>query len=203
MPALIHYPYGMELMTAFILCVAGYMSGSVLFAPLVCRLLNAPPPHLYGSHNPGTTNVYRIAGPGPALLTLVGDAFKGWLPVMLAVQLNTSPLTQAAVALCAIMGHMVPLFSRFRGGKGVATTAGAGLAMAAATTLTLALVWLLLFRRFRIASLASIGAAIAAPFISYWLNPESVVVFIAIAVALLARHHDNIRRLFQGHEHSF
>ncbi len=191
----------MEFVTAFILCLAGYLSGSILFAPLACRLLNAPPPHLYGSRNPGTTNVYRIAGPGPALLTLAGDAFKGWLPVMLAAQLSTAPLIQAAVALCAIMGHMVPLFSRFRGGKGVATAAGAGLAMAAASTLSLALVWLILFRRFRIASLASIGAAIAAPFISYWLNPESVLVFIAIAIALLVRHHDNIHRLFQGSEH--
>lgn len=176
------------------------MSGSVLYAPLVCRMLNAPPPHLYGSHNPGATNVYRIAGPGPALLTLCADALKGWLPVTLAQMLETSPTTQAATGLFAITGHILPLFSRFSGGKGIATTLGAGLALAAITILCAALIWLLVFRRSQIASLASITAAVSAPVLSIWFNPAQLELFVIIMLVLLIRHRDNLVRLAQGRE---
>lgn len=190
----------MELLFALLLCVFGYLSGSILFAPLVCRLLNAPPPHLYGSHNPGAANVYRIAGPGPAMLTLLGDALKGWAPVTLAQHLDATPATQAAVALAAIAGHMLPAFSRFRGGKGVATTLGTGLALAGTTILAMALIWLLVFQRWRIASLASIIAAGSGPPLALWLNPPHAGVFLIIALVLLVRHRDNLVRLAQGSE---
>ncbi|PAU77067.1 acyl-phosphate glycerol 3-phosphate acyltransferase [Halovibrio salipaludis] len=190
----------MELLFALLLCALGYLSGSILFAPLVCQLLNAPPPHLYGSRNPGATNVYRIAGPGPAGLTLLGDALKGWAPVTLAQYLDVSPATQAAVALAAIAGHMLPAFSRFRGGKGVATTLGTGLALAAGTILTMALIWLLVFRQWRIASLASIVAAGSGPVFAFLLNPPHTGVFLVIALVLFVRHRDNLVRLAQGSE---
>ncbi|XOZ33210.1 glycerol-3-phosphate 1-O-acyltransferase PlsY [Halomonadaceae bacterium KBTZ08] len=190
----------MELLFALLLCALGYLSGSILFAPLVCRLLNAPPPHLYGSRNPGATNVYRIAGPGPAMLTLLGDALKGWAPVTLAVYLEATPATQAAVALAAIGGHMLPALSRFRGGKGVATTLGTGLALAAGTILAMALIWLLVFRRWRIASLASIIAAGSGPPLALWFNPEHAALFLMITLVLLVRHRDNLIRLAQGKE---
>ncbi|MGM0449906.1 MAG: glycerol-3-phosphate 1-O-acyltransferase PlsY [Pseudomonadota bacterium] len=190
----------MELLFALLLCVFGYLSGSILFAPLVCRLLNAPPPHLYGSHNPGAANVYRIAGPGPAILTLLGDALKGWAPVTLAQHLDATPATQAAVALAAIAGHMLPAFSRFRGGKGVATTLGTGLALAGTTILAMALIWLVVFRRWHIASLASIIAAGSGPLLALWLNPPHAGVFLIIALVLLVRHRDNLVRLAQGSE---
>jgi glycerol-3-phosphate acyltransferase PlsY len=191
----------MELLFALLLCALGYLSGSILFAPLVCQLLNAPPPHLYGSRNPGATNVYRIAGPGPAGLTLLGDALKGWAPVTLAQYLDVSPATQAAVALAAIAGHMLPAFSRFRGGKGVATTLGTGLALAAGTILAMALIWLLVFRQWRIASLASIIAAGSGPVIAFLLNPPHTGLFLIIALVLFVRHRDNLVRLAQGSEH--
>ena len=190
----------MELLFALLLCALGYLSGSILFAPLVCQLLNAPPPHLYGSRNPGATNVYRIAGPGPAMLTLLGDALKGWAPVTLAQYLDVPPATQAAVALAAIAGHMLPAFSRFRGGKGVATTLGTGLALAAGTILVMALIWLLVFRRWHIASLASIIAAGSGPLLALWLNPPHAGLFLIIALVLLVRHRDNLVRLAQGSE---
>ena len=193
----------MDLLIALLLCALGYLSGSVLYAPLVCQLLNAPPPHLYGSRNPGATNVYRIAGPGPALLTLIADALKAWVPVTLAQMLDASPTTQAAVGLCAIAGHMLPLFSDFQGGKGIATTLGAGLGLAATTILISALIWLVLFRRYRVASLASVISAIAAPVISLWFNPEQFTLFVVISLVLLVRHRDNLVRLRQGREHSF
>lgn len=193
----------MDLLIALLLCALGYLSGSVLYAPLVCRILNAPPPQLYGSRNPGATNVYRIAGPGPALLTLLADALKAWLPVTLAQVLDASPTTQAAVGLCAIAGHMLPLFSDFQGGKGVASTLGAGLALAATTILITALIWLLVFRRFRVASLATVISAIAAPLVSLWFNPAQFMLFVVISLVLLVRHRDNLVRLRQGREHSF
>lgn len=193
----------MDLLIALLLCALGYLSGSVLYAPLVCKLLNAPPPHLYGSRNPGATNVYRIAGPGPAVLTLIADALKAWLPVTLAQMLDASPTTQAAVGLFAIAGHMLPLFSDFQGGKGIATTLGAGLGLAATTIMISALIWLLLFRRFRVASLASVISAVAAPVISLWFNPEQFTLFVIIMLVLLVRHRDNLVRLRQGREHSF
>ncbi len=193
----------MEMLQTLILCLLGYLSGSVLFAPLACQLLNAPPPHLYGSRNPGATNVYRIAGPGPALLTLLGDAFKGWLPVALAQALGSSTTVQAVVALCAITGHMLPLFSRFRGGKGVATTLGAGLALAPGTIMVLVLVWLVVLKRYRIVALASLAAAAAGPLAALWLNPETFGVFLIIMLILLVRHRDNLVRLAEGREFPF
>lgn len=193
----------METVLTILLCLFGYLSGSVLFAPLVCQLLNAPPPHLYGSRNPGATNVYRIAGPGPALLTLAGDAFKGWLPVAVAHWAGASPAILAIVALCAIAGHMLPLFSRFRGGKGVATTLGAGVALAPATILVLVIIWLLVMKRYRIVAVASLAAAVAGPIVSFWLNPETVGVFLIIMLILLVRHRDNLVRLAEGRETPF
>ena len=191
----------MELLVALLLCALGYLGGSVLFAPLVCQLLNAPPPHLYGSRNPGATNVYRIAGPGPAALTLLGDALKGWAPVTLAQYLDASPASQTAVALAAIAGHMLPAFSRFRGGKGVATTFGTGLALAAGTIVVMALIWLLVFQRWRTASLASVITAASGPLIAAWLNPAHTGLFLIITLVLLVRHRDNLIRLTQGSEH--
>ncbi|TVP55183.1 MAG: glycerol-3-phosphate 1-O-acyltransferase [Halomonadaceae bacterium] len=191
----------MEFLLFALLCLGGYLAGSVMFANWVCLLLNAPPPHLYGSRNPGTTNVYRISGPGPALLTLTGDALKGYLPVLLAQWLGAPPLVQALVALFAILGHMLPLFSGFRGGKGVATTLGAGLALAPATILVMALIWLLVARHTRIGSVASIATVIASPLVAWWLNPQQTFVFMIIAALILISHRENLIRLAQGREH--
>lgn len=190
----------MSLLLYVLLCLLGYLAGSMMFAYAVCRLLNAPPPHLYGSRNPGTTNVYRISGPGPALLTLLGDALKGFLPVMLAQWLQAPPLVQALVALCAILGHMLPLFAGFRGGKGVATTLGTGLALAPATILVMALVWLIIVRRSHIASLASVVTVLLSPLLAWWLDPEHVLVFMVITALILISHRENLIRLARGTE---
>lgn len=190
----------MEFLLYALLCLLSYLAGSVMFAHWVCLLLNAPPPHLYGSRNPGTTNVYRISGPGPALLTFIGDALKGTLPVLLAQWLGAPPVVQALVALCAILGHLLPLFSGFRGGKGVATTLGAGLALAPATILLMAVIWLVVARRTRISSVASIVTVLASPLLAWWLNPEQVLVFMVIAALILISHRDNLIRLAQGRE---
>ena len=103
-----------------------------MFAPIVCRLWSLPNPRAQGSGNPGATNVYRIGGWLPAGLTLLLDAAKGALPVYAAAAYGLGIIPQAFIGLCAITGHMLPVFARFQGGKGVATALGAGVALAPA-----------------------------------------------------------------------
>ena len=153
-----------------LLCASAYLAGSVLFAVVVCRYWRLPDPRALGSGNPGATNVYRVGGWQPAALTLALDAFKGWLPVWLAQLADLSILVQAIVALCAVTGHMIPAFFRFKGGKGVATALGAGLALAPLTTLIMAAIWLVIMWRWRISALASLAAIISGPVISALLE---------------------------------
>ena len=183
-----------------LLCASAYLAGSVLFAVVVCRYWRLPDPRALGSGNPGATNVYRVGGWQPAALTLVLDAFKGWLPVWLAQLADLSILVQAIVALCAVTGHMIPAFFRFKGGKGVATALGAGLALAPLTTLIMAGIWLVIMWRWRISALASLVAIISGPVISALLEPETLPLFGLLALLIVVRHRNNLIRLAQGRE---
>lgn len=186
-----------------LLCILAYLGGSALFALPVSKLWHLPDPRALGSGNPGATNVYRNGGWLPALLTLVLDAAKGWLPVWLAHQAQLSILAQAMVALCAVTGHMIPLYYRFKGGKGVATALGAGLALAPVTTLILAAIWALVVWRWRIPALASIIAIVCGPIISAFIEPETLPLFGLLAILIVVRHRNNLIRLAQGREAKF
>lgn len=190
----------MEPLLLVLLCFLAYVVGSVLFAIPVCRLWHLPDPRAQGSSNPGATNVYRIGGWLPAIVTLVLDAAKGWLPVWLAIQFDLSLLTQAMVALCAVTGHMVPLFYRFQGGKGVATALGAGLALAPVTTLVLAAVWCVAMWRWRISALASVLAVVSGPLVSAVIEPATLPLFGLLAILIVVRHRNNLIRLAQNRE---
>ena len=110
--------------------LVSYLIGSISFAVLVSRAFGLPDPHTYGSGNPGATNVLRAGKKAAAVLTLLGDAFKGWFAVMLVQQhLIAEPLAAGAAAVAVVLGHMVPVFHGFRGGKGVATSLGVLLAL--------------------------------------------------------------------------
>ncbi|OEY66506.1 glycerol-3-phosphate 1-O-acyltransferase PlsY [Marinobacter sp. X15-166B] len=183
-----------------LLCTLAYLLGSVLFALPVSRLWRLPDPRAQGSGNPGASNVYRTGGWAPALLTLALDAAKGWLPVWLAVTFGLPVLSQAMVALCAVTGHMIPLFLRFQGGKGVATALGAGLALAPATTALLAIIWGLTLWRWRISALASIVASVSGPLISALIEPDTLTLFGLLAILIVVRHRNNLIRLAQGRE---
>ncbi len=183
-----------------LLCTLAYLCGSVLFALPVCRLWQLPDPRALGSGNPGATNVYRVGGWQPAAATLALDAAKGWLPVWLAHTTGLSVMVQAIVALCAVTGHMIPLFYRFRGGKGVATALGAGLALAPVTTLIMAAIWLLVMWLWRISALASLVAIISGPPISAFIEPETLPLFGLLAILIVVRHRNNLIRLAQGRE---
>lgn len=183
-----------------LLCASAYLAGSVLFAIPVCRLWKLPDPRALGSGNPGATNVYRAGGWQPALATLVLDAFKGWLPVWLGQSLGMSILVQAMIALCAVTGHMIPAFYRFKGGKGVATALGAGLALAPLTTAIMAGLWLGAMWRWRISAVASLVAITSGPLISALLEPETLPLFGLLTLLIVVRHRNNLIRLAQGRE---
>ena len=183
-----------------------YLLGSVSFAVVASKLFRLPDPRSYGSGNPGATNVLRTGNKAAAAVTLAGDALKGTLAVWLAYRLGASwgdaSLATAGAALAVFLGHLYPVFHRFSGGKGVATAAGVALALSWQLGVALLAIWLAFAAVFRMASLASIAAAIAAPplgiyFLGNW--PEAWAL-IPIAVLLIWRHRANIRRLLAGQE---
>ena len=179
-----------------------YLVGSIASAILVCRAMGLPDPRGEGSGNPGATNVLRIAGKGPAALTLAGDVLKGVAPVLLAGALARSPTVEALSALAAFLGHLYPLYFRFRGGKGMATALGAIAALAWPVAGVMCAIWLAVAAAARYSSLASIAAVIGAPIAALWLapHPANPGVLAGIAALLLWRHRGNIQRLIHGTE---
>jgi glycerol-3-phosphate acyltransferase PlsY len=187
--------------------IAGaYLVGSISFAVLVSKLFGLPDPHSYGSGNPGATNVLRTGNKAAAALTLAGDCIKGFLAVWLAHRLGAgwgdASLATAGAALAVFLGHVYPIFHRFAGGKGVSTAAGIAFALAIPLGIALLGVWLAFALLFRIASLASLAAAVAAPPLGLYFignGPEAWALF-PIALLLIWRHRENIRKLLAGQE---
>ena len=179
-----------------------YLAGSLASAILVCRALGLPDPRGEGSGNPGATNVLRIAGRGPAALTLAGDVLKGVAPVLLAKGLALSPTVTALSAFAAFLGHLHPLYFRFRGGKGMATALGAIAALAWPVAAVMCAIWLVVAATTRYSSLASMTAAVSAPVAAAWFAPHPATpsALALIAALLLWRHRGNIRRLADGTE---
>ena len=193
-------------MEILIATVAAYLIGSVSFAVIVSAAMGLADPRSYGSKNPGATNVLRSGNRKAAILTLVGDAFKGWLAVWLVVRLGPRHgLDETAVALAAIavfLGHLYPVFFRFKGGKGVATAAGILLAISPALGLATAATWLIVAFFFRYSSLAALVAAVFAPLFDVFLfgaNRIAWAVF-AMSALLVWRHRANIVKLLAGQE---
>jgi len=184
------------------LVVTGYVCGSLASAIIVCRLSGLPDPRSGGSGNPGATNVLRLAGKRAALLTLAGDALKGVIPVLAARFLVDDPVVLAGTALAAFLGHLYPLFFRFKGGKGVATTFGVVAALAWPVALAMAGTWLVIAALTRYSSLAALCAGVLAPLYALLLTHElaDVVALGVIGAFLLWRHRANIRRLLAGTE---
>jgi len=187
--------------------IAGaYLVGSVSFAVVVSTLFGLPDPHSYGSGNPGATNVLRTGNKAAAALTLAGDCLKGFVAVWLAHRLGASwgdaSLATAGAALAVFLGHIYPVFHRFAGGKGVSTAAGVAFALAVPLGVALLSVWFAFALLFRISSLASMAAAVAAPPLGLYFignGPEAWALF-PIALLLISRHRGNIRKLLAGQE---
>ena len=147
------------MLAACLIVVAAYLIGSVSFAVVVSKVFGLPDPHTYGSKNPGATNVLRTGNKLAAVLTLVGDGVKGWLAVYLGnrigVAIGDASLATAGSALAVFLGHLFPVFHRFRGGKGVATAAGILLALDWRLGVAVLIVWLVVALLTRISSLSA------------------------------------------------
>lgn len=179
----------------------GYLIGSLPFAVIVSRAMGLADPRSFGSGNPGATNVLRSGSKTAALLTLLGDAGKGSLAIVLATHFFGEQ-TAALTGLAAFLGHLFPLFLSFKGGKGVSTAAGVLLAIKPALGLATLLVWLMVALATRYSSLAAICAALFAPCAALWFfGPTQTVAATAIMSALLIwRHRANLQRLRAGTE---
>ncbi len=188
---------------AILLLVGAYLLGSLCSAIFVCKALGLADPRTQGSHNPGATNVMRIGGKGPALLTLAGDMLKGVPLVLVAQYLNLAPELVGGIGFMAFLGHLYPVFFKFEGGKGVATALGVLLALYWPLGLGVVGTWLVIFTLFRISSLSSIIAFAAAPVAAWYLTPSYMIGILGMSVLLIARHKTNIKSLLKGEERKF
>jgi glycerol-3-phosphate acyltransferase PlsY len=195
----------------FLAVAAAYLVGSLAFAVIVSRAMGLQDPRTFGSKNPGATNVLRSGSKPAAIVTLLLDAMKGLLPV-LAVKFwgeryGMEEGTVALVGLAAFLGHLFPVFFRFRGGKGVATFIGVVFGINVWLGVATGLTWIIIAVFFRYSSLASLVAAVFAP-VYYlmgdrvgWSAYASIAMALFVMAMLLAwRHRENISRLVQGKE---
>lgn len=189
-------------MLTIVFVIAAYLLGSVSFAVITSKWFGLADPRTYGSGNPGATNVLRSGKKAAAALTLFGDAAKGWLAVFVAIQFALSNTQVALIVLAVFIGHLFPVFLRFKGGKGVATALGVLLALNVWLGLGGLTTWLLVALVYRYSSLAALVAAAATPVYALLLGlPREWVLASGIMSLLLVwRHKNNIRNLLAGTE---
>ena len=193
-------------MTTLIFVVCAYLLGSVSFAVLMSKAFGIADPRTYGSGNPGATNVLRSGKKAAAALTLLGDAAKGWLAVFLAIHFaphdGDGLMMVALVALAVFLGHLFPIFLKFKGGKGVATALGVLIALSGWMGLAVFGTWLLVAAVFRYSSLSALVASITAPVYAMLLHlrPELVMATAIMSMLLIWRHKTNIQNLMTGKE---
>jgi acyl phosphate:glycerol-3-phosphate acyltransferase len=196
-----------------LLLIAAYLLGSISFAILVARAYGLPDPRSHGSGNPGATNMLRTGKKSAAALTLIGDALKGFLAVILAQwvteRYGLPDYIPYLAALAAFLGHLYPVFFGFKGGKGVATALGVLLALDLRLGGLTILTWGVVFAVTRVSSLSALIAATLAPVYGYYLlghGPETrflAGILAVLSVLVLARHSSNIRKLLSGEESAF
>lgn len=191
------------------LVLLAYLIGSIPFAVVVSRLMGLQDPRSYGSGNPGATNVLRSGSKLAAALTLLGDAAKGWFALWLARELapGLSWGWYALAALAVFLGHLYPVFLKFKGGKGVATALGVLVAVQPWLAVATAATWLIIAVFSRYSSLAALVAAFFAPLYyvfgsgaAWTARPPLIAAIAAISALLIYRHRANIERLIKGTE---
>lgn len=180
--------------------ILAYLCGSISSAILICRIAGLPDPRDSGSGNPGATNVLRIGGKGAAVAVLIFDVLKGMLPVWLGWWMGIAPFWLGLIAIAACMGHIWPVFFKFRGGKGVATAFGAIAPIGWDLTGVMLGTWILSVLLSGYSSLGAIISALVAPFYVWWFRPEFTFPVAMLSCLILIRHHDNIQRLWRGQE---
>ena len=186
-----------------LLLVCAYLIGSVSFAIVLSRYYGNSDPRSQGSGNPGATNMLRTAGKRLAILTLLGDLSKGLVAILFASAIGLDQQQQAWIGLAAVIGHLYPLYFSFRGGKGVATTAGMLLGLYPPAALLALVAWGLTFNLTRISSLASLtSVALCLPLLA-WQQPQVLLPVSVLSVLLVWRHRSNLKDLLDGNERSF
>lgn len=186
----------------YLFVIAGYLCGSLASAIIICKLLRLGDPRTEGSRNPGATNVMRLHGRTPALLTLAGDTLKGLLPVVAAQALGQPATVVALTGLAAFIGHLYPVFFGFQGGKGVATLIGVLFGIHWQLGLCFVVTWLIMALLLRYSSVAALTAAMLTPIYTSLLLPNLLIVGVTCVMTLLViwRHRSNIRNLMLGEE---
>ncbi len=194
-----------------VITLAAYLVGSLSFAVIVSRLMGLADPRTYGSQNPGATNVLRSGNKQAAIATLLFDALKGYVPVVLVKLLGPSlgldDRVVALVAISAFIGHLWPVFFGFKGGKGVATAAGILFGVEPVLGLATLGTWVIVAFFFRYSSLAALAASLFAPAyyvlgdkVAWQTSEAELLAVMAMSALLLMRHKDNITRLVSGQE---
>jgi len=193
-------------MIQLLFIAVAYLIGSLSFAVIVSRAMRLPDPRSFGSGNPGATNVLRTGRKMAAVLTLLGDALKGWVAVVLARALAPQfGLDDGIVLLCALavfIGHLFPVFFRFQGGKGVATALGILVGLNPWLGLACLATWLLMAGVFRISSLAALTTAVLAPIYTGLLMGwgDTARAVLVVTLLLVYRHKSNLVKLLSGQE---
>jgi len=189
-------------MSDLIVILASYLVGSITFGPIVAARYGVDL-RATGSGNIGATNTLRALGRGPALIVLAGDLLKGVAGAGLGAVFGGDMFVRGGAALAAVVGHDFPVFSRFRGGKGVATTLGALAVYSPLAAGGAVLVWLVVFAIVRVSSAAALSALAVMPAIIYLDAPEKTGFGVALTVLGVLKHRDNVRRLIRHEEHGF
>ena len=179
-----------------------YLIGSISSAIIICRLMGLPDPREQGSGNPGATNVMRFCGKKAAAITLLGDLLKGLIPVYIAKVLDVPFDLLAIIGLSAFMGHLYPVFFKFKGGKGVATSIGVLLGFSWLLGFAFIGTWLLIYKVGKISSLSALCASVLSPVYAWFIVGDLSIVGAStiMMVLLLWRHKSNIQRLVNGEE---
>ena len=186
------------------ICIA-YLIGSLSFGIIISKFLNLTDPRTIGSKNPGATNILRMGNKLAAILTLLGDILKATIVVTIAILIDLNDLEIVQISLVLLIGHMYPIYYKFKGGKGVATAFGIILAINWVLALSVICIWLIIFSIWKFSSLAAIVASLSAPIISYFLHDSLFIsiMYLLIAALIIFRHHSNIKNLIAGVEPSF
>jgi glycerol-3-phosphate acyltransferase PlsY len=189
----------------FSLAIFSYLLGSIPTGVILAKAFGNVDPRTMGSKNIGATNVFRTAGKKLGILTLFGDILKGLIPVVLAREISNSDFWIGAAALSAFLGHLFPIFLKFKGGKGIATGLGAFLALSPLAAILSLLIFGAVVYKWRFISLGSLAATASFPILLALLNPHRLYIPFAIIIGILVfyRHRENIQRLMNGKEARF
>ena len=184
------------------LLIASYLIGSISSAVIICKALGVPDPRTQGSKNPGATNVLRLGGKKTAALVLFFDGLKGAVPVFIGDYYGFGLIALTLTVLCAFLGHIFPVFFRFRGGKGVATYLGGLIAINLLAGLIFSVIWLLVAKVLKTSSLAALIATALSPFYFYLITGDmaSTLIIGLISLLIFYTHRGNIKRLINKEE---